>query len=125
MRKRGASERLAFTFCGNTAAGTCGVPAESIFGGVKTRTPRKNLRGVAHDALRLCGAANQICKERSDGIAHLAPSVLRAEFTQGASGSPREKSLIFRVGLKIASAKGENPVRATTQPPLIFVEKAA
>ena len=60
---------------------------------------------------------------KCDGIAHFAPSVLRAESTQGASGSPREKSLIFRVGLKIASAKGENPVRATTQNPLIFVEK--
>ena len=37
---------------------------------------------------RFFGAANRICKERSDGIAHFAPFDLRAEFTQGASGSP-------------------------------------
>ena len=52
--------------------------------------PTEFLRGVANDALRLCGAANRICKERSDGIAYFAPSDLRAEFTQGASGSPGE-----------------------------------
>ena len=48
------------------AAGTNGVPAGKISDfsrGVKTQTPHRFLRGVANDALRLCGAANRICKE--------------------------------------------------------------
>ena len=61
--------------------------------------PTEFLRGVANDALRLCGAANRICKERSDGIAYFAPSDLRAEFTQGATGSPGE-NLRFSAGVK-------------------------
>ena len=58
MRKRGASERLAFFFCGNTAAGT------------NADTPH-NLRGVANDALRLCGGDEGTRKEHSDGIARM------------------------------------------------------
>ena len=46
------------------------------------------------------------CGAKRDGIANFAPSDLRAEFTQGASGSPPKE---FSVGQRIASARGKTP----------------
>ena len=46
------------------------------------------------------------CGAKRDGIAYYAPYDLRAEFTQGASGSPPKE---FSVGQRIASARGKTP----------------
>ena len=57
--------RKARTLCGAKPQAQTGSPREKslIFRvGQKANTPH-NLRGVANDALRLCGAANRICKE--------------------------------------------------------------
>ena len=63
------------------------------------------------------------CGAKLDGIANFAPSDLRAEFTQGASGSPPKE---FSVGQRIASARGKTPrsqtIKALAEQALFVVE---